>query len=337
MVAPIRFLACCAPASDSRESRLGIAAAPPASPRAPAGARTGEPTWRRTGTARGPQGRLAWNLSREGWLEPWVRVRETESDERVRLTEMPPMLVANGLAAVKPGATVLATVTDETGEEFPALVSQRFGAGRVATMAVGDMWRWGLHGEKEQADLARFWRQLARWRAAGKILRRRRNVYALAEPWRRVEPHPFVIANQLQAPSYVSLQSALSYHGMIPEAVPVTTSVTTGRPADFGTPLGRYLFRHVHAEAFFGYRRVAVLHDYEAFVADPAKALLDLVYLTPGGDTEAHLQSLRLSGLEAFDEETLRGYARRWGKRKILRAADVILRLKRSNGDPGWH
>jgi len=110
-----------------------------------------------------PQGRLTWNLSREGWLEPWVRVRETESDERVRLTEMPPLLVANGLAAVKPGATVLATILDETGEEFPALVSQRFGAGRVACMTVGDMWRWGLHGAKEQADLARFWRQLARW------------------------------------------------------------------------------------------------------------------------------------------------------------------------------
>lgn len=189
-----------------------------------------------------------------------------------------------------------------------------------------------LSGDRDPADVRR---QLARWQAAGKIVQLRRNVYALAAPWRRVEPHPFVIANQLHAPSYVSLQSALAYHGLIPEAVPVTTSVTTGRPAEFRTPLGQYLFRHVHTDVFFGYSRVAVLDDQEAFIADPAKALLDLVYLTPGGDADEYLESLRLSGLEAVDEETLREYARRWGKRKILRAADAILRIKRSADESG--
>lgn len=51
----------------------------------------------------------------------------------------------------------------------------------------------------------------------------RRKLYALATPWRRVHPHPFLIANELHHPSYVSLQSALAYHGMIPEAVPWRT------------------------------------------------------------------------------------------------------------------
>jgi uncharacterized membrane protein len=113
--------------------------------------------------AKPPQGKLAWKLTREGWLEPWVRVRPTEGDERARLAQMPPFLVANGLAAVKPGATVLAQLEDEGGNVFPGLIAQRFGAGRVACVAVGDMWHWGLHGENEQADLARFWRQVARW------------------------------------------------------------------------------------------------------------------------------------------------------------------------------
>jgi len=191
-----------------------------------------------------------------------------------------------------------------------------------------------LSGDRDPADVRR---QLARWQAAGKIVQLRRNVYALAKPWRLIEPHPFVIANQLHSPSCVSLQSALSFHGMIPEAVPVTTSVTTGRPADIRTPLGRYVFRHVRADVFFGYSRVAVVDDQEAFVADPAKALLDLVYLTPGGDAQAHLQSLRLCGLEALDEQTLCRHARRWGKRKMLRAADAIVRIKRSADDSGWH
>jgi uncharacterized membrane protein len=110
-----------------------------------------------------PQGNLTWNLTREGWLEPWTRVRANEVDEQTRLNDMPRLKVANALAGVKPGATVLATVTDEAGHEFPALIAQNYGAGRVACLGVGDLWRWGLRSPADQADLARFWRQLARW------------------------------------------------------------------------------------------------------------------------------------------------------------------------------
>jgi uncharacterized membrane protein len=110
-----------------------------------------------------PQGAMTWRLTREGWLQPWTRIRALETDERARLEQMPRFLVANALAAVKPGATVLATLEDETGETYPALVAQPFGSGRVASVGVGDLWRWGLRGANEQADLARFWRQLSRW------------------------------------------------------------------------------------------------------------------------------------------------------------------------------
>jgi uncharacterized membrane protein len=110
-----------------------------------------------------PQGELTWQLTREGWLEPWTRVRALENDERARLGSMPHFLVANALKSIKPGATVLATVTDQAGQVYPSLIAQHYGAGRVAAVAVGDMWRWGMKGEQEQADLGRFWRQLARW------------------------------------------------------------------------------------------------------------------------------------------------------------------------------
>ena len=75
-----------------------------------------------------------------------------------------------------------------------------------------------LAGNRDPADVRR---QLARWTRAGRVVQLRRNVYLLGQPWRRIEPHPFVVANALQRPSYVSLQSALAYHGMIPEAAPV--------------------------------------------------------------------------------------------------------------------
>ena len=183
-----------------------------------------------------------------------------------------------------------------------------------------------LAGDRDPGDVRR---QLSRWTASGKILQLRRNLYALATPWRRVQPHPFLVANELHHPSYVSLQSALAYHGMIPEAVPVTTSVTTARPIQIDTPFGRYIYRHVRPEVFFGYDRVSVPHkEQEALLAEPAKALLDLVYFTPKGETLEHLRSLRLEGIANLKEEDLHRYARRWKKKKIQRAVKNILRMK---------
>lgn len=182
-----------------------------------------------------------------------------------------------------------------------------------------------LAGDHDPADVRR---QLSRWKAAGKVLQLRRDVYTLARPWRRVEPHPFLVANELQRPSCVSLQSSLAYAGLIPEAVPVTTSVTAARPATLQTELGRFDFRHVHERAFFGYRRIDVWEGQTALVADAAKALLDLVYLTPGGDSEQYIESLRLAYLSEVDEQNLREYAGRWDKPKLNRAVERILALR---------
>ncbi|MEX0891388.1 MAG: hypothetical protein WEB88_04400 [Gemmatimonadota bacterium] len=182
-----------------------------------------------------------------------------------------------------------------------------------------------LAGDHDPADVRR---QLSRWKAAGKVVQLRRNLYALASPWRRAEPHPFLVANELHGPSYVSLQSALAHYGMIPESVPVTTSVTTGRPIQISTPFGLYAYRHLRRDAFFGYRQTPVFRNQESLVATPAKALLDLSYLTPGGASMAHLKSLRLDGLEQVHEDELLGHARRWGKPAILKAAENILRLR---------
>jgi uncharacterized membrane protein len=103
------------------------------------------------------------NLTREGWLQPWTRLRSTESEEKDRLAAMPSLDVLNTVSGVKPGASVLATVTDEDNENFPALAVQRFGLGRTAAMMIGDLWRWGMRNEAAQKDLAKSWRQLVRW------------------------------------------------------------------------------------------------------------------------------------------------------------------------------
>lgn len=117
----------------------------------------------RPATLPSPERGLAWDLTREGWVEPWARIRSIETEEQLRLDRMPLLKVINALPHVKPGARTLAVVQDQQGEALPALVTRNFGSGRIACIAVGDLWRWGLQGPQEQADLARFWRQTARW------------------------------------------------------------------------------------------------------------------------------------------------------------------------------
>lgn len=183
-----------------------------------------------------------------------------------------------------------------------------------------------LAGEVDPNDVRR---QLSRWVKAGRLFQLRRGLYALAPPFQKVRPHPFVIANRMRRGSYVSLQSALAHYGLIPEVVPGVTSVTTARPGRWETPLGVYEFRHVKTELFFGYRLIELNSGQRAFVAMPEKALLDLTYLHPGGDSLAYLHELRLQNLERLDLEELQRMAERAGKPKLRRVAARVLELAR--------
>lgn len=177
-----------------------------------------------------------------------------------------------------------------------------------------------LAGDVDSGDVRR---QLSRWTATGRLYQLRRGVYALAPPFQKVKPHPFVIANALLRPSYISLQAALAYYDLIPDYTPVTTSVTTGRPGQWQTALGAYAFRHIKPAWWQGYRWLEVSVSQYAWVATPEKALLDLVYLEPGGDDPAYLVSLRLQALDRVDITTLESLAQRGGP-KLQRAARAI-------------
>lgn len=178
-----------------------------------------------------------------------------------------------------------------------------------------------LSGNVDPFDVRK---QLSRWTASGKIYQLRRGLYSLAPPYQKVIPHPFLIANQLLAGSYVSLQSALAYYGMIPEFVPVITSVTTNRPATYQTAFGQFDYHHIQVSWFRVYRLVGLSNDQRAFIATPEKALLDLVYLQPGGDSPEFLHALRLQTLDQMNVEQLHQLASESGKPKLLRALKVI-------------
>lgn len=170
-------------------------------------------------------------------------------------------------------------------------------------------------------------RQLSGWVSAGKIWQLRRGLYMLAPPYQKVAPHPFLVANRMALGSYVSLQAALAYYGMIPEYVPVTTSVTTQRPGEWETPIGHFAYRHIRPRLFFGYHIIKVDDRQEALVASPEKALLDLIYLQPGGDTPSYLESLRLQNLAQVQINELKRIAHIVDKPKLDRAVAALAEL----------
>ncbi len=107
------------------------------------------------------------NLTSEGLLQPWARLRDNEQDEQERILLMPEFRVVNRVSSVKPGAVVVA-VLDQSRDgglegELPALVVQRYGNGRAAALTIGDVWRWGLKDPDMHDDLNKFWRQTLRW------------------------------------------------------------------------------------------------------------------------------------------------------------------------------
>ncbi len=173
-------------------------------------------------------------------------------------------------------------------------------------------------------DLTDLGRQLSRWVKSGNLIQLRRGVYALAERYQKISPHPFLVANRMKRASYVSLQSALGYHGLIPEYVPSVISVTTGRPENLSNPLGAYIFKHIKKSLFFGYKAYDLGDRQSAFIALPEKALLDLVYLTPGADLPDYLRELRLQNTGVLNSELLIEFVARMSSKKLVRASNRI-------------
>ena len=111
--------------------------------------------------------------------------------------------------------------------------------------------------------------------ASGDLIRVRKGLYCLGQKHRRAELDLFVIAEYIYGPSYISFESALSYHGWIPEAVYTVTSGSMGKARDFHTPLGHFSYTRIPVPVLYeGVDRL----DTGVFIARPLRALLDYIY-----------------------------------------------------------
>lgn len=114
---------------------------------------------------------------------------------------------------------------------------------------------------------------------SGEIIRLRRGIYCLSKKHQRRGINLFNLSQRLYGPSFISLESALSHHGWIPEAVFSTTCVCMKKSLSFKTPIGSFDYSHVPAVVFYeGVERIEENND-AYFMARPWKALCDYVYI----------------------------------------------------------
>lgn len=173
--------------------------------------------------------------------------------------------------------------------------------------------------------------QISAWVQRDKVVRLRREKYLLNKPYRKTEPSVFYVANYLLRPSYVSRQTALQYHGLIPESVAPIQSVTPKHGNEWETPLGTFTYSSIKQERFWGYTEYsAPANDdpQQAFhMARPEKALLDLFYFEKGSWPPERLEAMRFQNLDRLEPSTFQEFAVRYDSPKVRDASENLLAL----------
>ena len=167
---------------------------------------------------------------------------------------------------------------------------------------------------------------LVRWQEKDYIIKIRNGWYCFNDN-ESTENINWLAANLVYAPSCISLQSALSYYGLIPESIYETTSVTTRKTNRFTTPLGTLGYNHVK-QTIFGFGQTLIRENSERLmtekgrsilIAEPEKALLDFFYINSHYNTEKEMEHLRLDEdvLEEILNEKFYSYMAAYSNRAL--------------------
>ena len=162
------------------------------------------------------------------------------------------------------------------------------------------------------------------------LTRLRRGLYLVEEPYRKKDIHPFTIAQSIYGPSYISFQSALSYHGWIPEAVVMMMSATSKRSKMFENKLGTFRYFHIPGHNLFdGAERIG--SGVDAFlIANPWKAIADHFYVfkRPWVELDALLSDFRIEpeSIEKSDLKLLQLLSERYPSKRVRALLTNFLR-----------
>ena len=168
--------------------------------------------------------------------------------------------------------------------------------------------------------------QLTLWVKKGYLLKLKNGIYAFNKDYERIKGEE--VAAALYQPSYLSMESALTNYGFIPEMVYAHVSVTAKINRTFDNAFGRFIYRHLKSELFWGYREVRTDIGWY-LIAEPEKAVLDYLYLNLSKiRSESDFKNLRLNRDrlgETLDREKFLRYQQAFGIKKLVQWADRCL------------
>ncbi len=118
--------------------------------------------------------------------------------------------------------------------------------------------------------------------AKGEIIRVKKGLYVLGEPYKKGHFYRETLSNLIYGPSYISLEYALSFYGMIPERTETITAVTNKRNKIFNTPVGRFTYRYIRPDLYPHGMTIKSLDDkHNITIASREKAIADVLYFGP--------------------------------------------------------
>lgn len=170
---------------------------------------------------------------------------------------------------------------------------------------------------------------LTRWCQRGLLVKLRNQYYAFPE-YQQMPDFSRYVANRIYTPSYISLHSALSFYGMIPEEVVQLTSITTQKTAKFENAFGTFHYQNVKTPLYFGYELKTMQNGRGLLFATPEKALLDLLYLNPYYKTEEEMEELRLDEdfmQSDFNKERFSDYLAKIGSKALEQRVRRLIKV----------
>lgn len=169
--------------------------------------------------------------------------------------------------------------------------------------------------------------QLSDWLARGYIKFLAGGYYILADE-QVDENYLFMLANKIYEPSYISRESALAYHQVIPESVLGVTSVSSRKTKQFESEWGRLSYRSIKPILMFGYRVVEREKKIKYKIASLEKAVLDYLYWNAGIDSGEDLEGLRWNKqqlLDLEDNSLFWKYLKIFNSKALARRVEVVL------------
>jgi len=167
--------------------------------------------------------------------------------------------------------------------------------------------------------------QLSRLVKEGKIKRLKKGIYYLAE--KEIKDR-FFLAPILYKPSYISLETALNLHGLIPDIPAAVTRVTTNKTCQFKTEKGVFIYHKIKKEFFWGFTKV-LKTPFFYFIARPEKAVLDYLYFKSRGVYPKSLLELRFQIDKNFSWKAFENQAKNFGKINEKLIKDFVKRYKK--------